>query len=261
MLEVARYEGERRLVVAGAITAAACFYGAMFVALTPSFTNVDLDAILESYPDQLVVGFGIESLNSLAGLLSVELYQFGWVLVLGLYLAYTTASLVAGGIESGRLDTLLAAPVSRARVVAETFASILVPILAVNAVTPVVIYVGGRLIDDPVNTQNLIALHILAVPYLLCCAAVGLAFSVFLPNERLAQRGAVGVLVMAFLVRTLLTGTDYAVVERLTPMHYFDPSAILLDGVYDLGGAAVLLVVTTVLVVASQLRFRRMDIT
>ena len=69
MLEVARYEGERRLVVAGAITAAACFYAAMFVALTPSFTNVDLDAILEAYPDQLVVGFGMESLNSLAGLL------------------------------------------------------------------------------------------------------------------------------------------------------------------------------------------------
>ena len=103
-------------------------------------------------------------------------------------------------------------------------------------------------------------MHALAVPYLLCCAAVGLAFSVFLPEERLAQRGAVGVLVVAFLARTLLTGTDYAVVERLTPMHYFDPSAILLDGTYDLGGAVVLLAATLVLVVASQRRFRRMDI-
>jgi len=260
MFEVARYEGERRLVLGVTIAAAAGFYGAMFVAMAPSLLNIDITSLLSAYPEQLTTSFGLEEMDSLAGILAVQLYQLGWLLVLGLYLAYNAASMIAGDVESGRMDTLLAAPVSRGTILTEEFFSLLVPILAVNAITPMVIYVAAGVINEPISTTNLVALHTLAVPYLLFCAAVGLAFSVFLGNESLAQRGAIGVLIVAFLVETVFVGTDFEDLGVFTPMNYFDPTEILAEGSYDIAGAGVLLAAALVLVLVSQLRFREMDI-
>ncbi len=260
MFEVARYESERKLVLGTTIAVAASFYGAMFVALSPAYSDFDLEAVFSDFPPQFTEGFGLEAFNTLPGLLAVELYQFGWILVLGLYLAYTAAGLVAGDIETGRMDTLLSAPIARTRLVGEEFLSMLVPILAVNAVTPVVLYVGSVLIDEPLDVVDLVALHALAVPYLLCCAAVGFALSVFLANESLAQNASVGVLVVAFLIETVFIGTDLEFLGVLTPMNYFDPTAILVNSTYDLAGAGILLAATVVLVLAGQWRFGRMDI-
>ncbi|PSQ48125.1 ABC transporter permease [Halobacteriales archaeon SW_12_67_38] len=214
MFEVARYEGERRLVLAATIAVAASFYGAMVVALSPSFTDFDLEAILSNLPQQFTEGLGVTALDTLPGLLAVELFQVGWVLVLGLYLAYSAASIVAGDVETGRMDTLLAAPVSRSKLVVEE----------------------------------------------LCCAAVGFAASVFLREESRAQIASIGVLVVAFLVETLLIGTDYEVLGAIAPMNYFDPTEILVEGNYDVEGGIILLAAAAVLVVASQWRFTRMDI-
>jgi ABC-2 type transport system permease protein len=260
MFEVARYEGERKLVLGATIAIAASFYGAMFVALSPAYSNFDLEAIFSDFPQQFTEGFGLAAFNTLPGLLAVELYQFGWILVLGLYLAYTAAGLVAGDIETGRMDTLLSAPISRTRLVGEEFLSMLVPILAVNAITPIVLYIGSVLIDEPLDVTNLVALHALAVPYLLCCAAVGFALSVFLANESLAQNASVGVLVVAFLIETVFIGTDLEFLGVLTPMNYFDPTEILVNANYDFAGAGILLAAAVVLVLAGQWRFGRMDI-
>lgn len=260
MLEVARYEGERRLALGAAIAVAASFYGVMFVALAPSFTDFDLKAIFANFPAQLTEGFGIEAIGTLPGLLAVELFQVGWVLVLGLYLAYSAASMVADDVEMGRIDTVLAAPVSRTRLVGEEFLSLLVPILAVNAVTPIVLYAGSVLTDDPLDPVKLFVLHALAVPCLLCCAAVGFAFSVFLARETLAQTASIGTLVVAFLIETMLVGTDYEALGIIAPMAYFGANEILLDGTYDVAGAGILLAATVALVAVSQLKFVRMDI-
>jgi ABC-2 type transport system permease protein len=260
MFEVARYEGERRLVLGATIAVAASFYGAMFVALAPSFTDFDLEAILANLPQQFTEGFGVTAIDTLPGLLAVELYQVGWVLVLGLYLAYGAASMVAGDVESGRMDTLLAVPVSRRKLLLEEFSSLLVPIVLVDAITPIVLYAGSVLISKPLAITNLLALHALAIPYLLCCGAVGFACSVFLRSESLAGNAAIGALVVTFLLETLLVGTDYEALGVLAPMNYFDPTAILVEGNYDLAGGVILLAATGVLVLASEWRFTRMDI-
>ena len=260
MFEVARYESERRVMLGATIAAAASFYGAMFVGISPAYADFDVEAIFSNFPPQFTEGLGIEAFNTLPGLIAVELYQVGWLLVLGIYLAYNAASMVAGDIDSGRMDTLLSAPVSRRRLLGEEFLSLLVPILAVNAVTPVVLYAGSVVINDPLAVESLLALHALAVPYLLCCAAIGFALSVFLRDVSLAQNASIGVLVVAFLVETLLIGTDFEVLGVLTPMNYFDPTDVLVSGTYDVAGAAILLAAAVVLVLASQWRFGRMDI-
>ena len=261
MFEIARYESERRLPAAAAIAVGLSLFAALFLALAPSvLSTVDLDAYAEALPPAMRAAFGVEALGTLEGFLATELYQFGWVLLLGLYFAYAAGGTVAGDVERGRMDLLLSTPVSRARVVGEKFLSLLVPVVLINAVVAAVVYVGASAVADPLALSDVIAVHALSVPYLLCCVGVGLLLSVAVDRESLAQRGALGAVFGLFMLDTVTVNTDYAWLGALSPTRYYDPTAILVDGTHDLTGAAVLLVAAAALAAASALWFRRRDV-
>lgn len=261
MLAFARYEGRRRVRGAVAMTVGLALLAVMVIWLYPSFAEaVDLDRIVEAYPQPVLSAFGIETMSTLGGFLAVELYNFAWVILLGLYFAYAAASLVADDVERGRMDVLLSLPVSRSRLVAEKYLSLLVPVLVVNVVVPVVVYVGGHLIDEPIPAADVVAVHALSVPYLLACAAIGLLASVAFDRAAVAERVALGVVFAMFLFESVLADTDFESLGAVTPMRYYDPTAVLVDGQYDLAGGALLLAAAAVLVVVSQQWFARKDV-
>jgi ABC-2 type transport system permease protein len=140
------------------------------------------------------------------------------------------------------------------------YLSLLVPIVGLNVIIPLVLYAGSVLIDDPIALADLAALHALSIPYLLCWAAVGLLLGVVIGRGRTAGRAALGVVIAAWLLESFVTATDFEWLGNISPMRYFDPSGILVDGVYDPVGAVLLLAVAIMLVIVSQLRFSQMDI-
>jgi len=245
------------LVLAAGLSAFSALYAAFFPSVTE---GIDLDQYAETLPPVFVEAFGLRSLGTIEGFLATELYQFAWVILLGLYLAYSAASVVASDVESGRMDLLLALPVSRARIVGELFLALAPGIVVINAVVAAVTWLATGVIGHQVAALDLVAVHALSLPYLFACAGIGLAFSVAADRESVAQRGAAGTVFSLFLVESLLAGTDYAWVGAVAPMRYFDPTAILVDGTYDAAGAAVLAGATLALVAASQLYFRRKDV-
>ncbi|QLG29689.1 ABC transporter permease subunit (plasmid) [Halorarum halophilum] len=261
MFELARYEGRHRIRGALALTVGLSALVALYVAMFPSVSSsVDLDEYMRAFPPALREAFGIATLSTIEGFLAAELYAFGWVLLLGLYFAYAAAGLVADDVERGRMDLLLSLPVTRSRLVTEKFLSLLVPMAVLNVAVPVVVYVATALIDDPIAVADLLAVHALSVPYLLATASVGLLASVAFDRVSIAQRAALAALFGLFLVNSVASGTDYAWLGALAPMRYYDPTAVLVEGTYDLGGAALLLVAALVLVGASELWFARRDI-
>ncbi|AEH36876.1 ABC transporter permease subunit [Halopiger xanaduensis] len=263
MLELARYDGRHRLTGSLYLSVAMSLLAVVVIWIYPSFSGSfeDVDEeFLQAYPEGVIQMFDIRTMAVLEGFLAFELYIFGWTIMLGLYLAYLAAGTIAGDVEHGRMDILLSMPVSRARTVAEKFASLAVPIVVVNAVVPVVVYVAAALVDESVSAADLLALHAFAVPYLFACAGIGLVASVVVDRTSVAQRLALGVTFGLFMLESLLAGTDYEAVGAIAPMRYFDPNAILLESSYDLVDAGVLVAMTLVLLAASQWWFRRRDI-
>jgi ABC-2 type transport system permease protein len=212
-------------------------------------------------PPALRAAFGIQALGSIEGFLAAELYSFGIVLLMGLYLAYSAASVIADDVEDERMDMLLALPVTRSKVLLEKFSALLVPIAVVNIVLPVVVYGGVLAIGESLSVADLLMAHALSVPYLLATASVGLLASVWFDRTGLAQRAAMGVVFGLFLVDSVVTDTDFAALGALSPTRYYDPAAILVRSEYDLLGAALLLGGAAVLVAASRAYFQRKDIT
>lgn len=261
MFEFTRYDGRKRLRGSLYLSIGMAALAAFAVWAFPSYSEaMDMDQLLDAFPETMIRAFNIQSMSSLEGFLAVELYMFGWVILLGLYVAYSAASIVAGDVERGRLDTLLAMPISRPRLALERFAALAVPILAVNVVTSLVVIGTARAIDVSIAAGDVVALHLLSVPYLFACAAIGLLASVLFDRASVAERVALGVTFGLYLLESLLAETSLEWIGMLAPMRYFDPNAVLLDGTYDLGNVAVLLVMGGVLVLASQVWFVRRDI-
>lgn len=261
MFEFLRYEGRKRRRGSVYLTLSMSALAVFAIWAFQSFAEVEnIDELVEAYPEPLVKAFDIRTLATIEGFLSVELYVFGWVILLGLYLAYSAAGVIADDVDRGRMDTLLAMPVSRERIVGEKFAALAVPILLINAVTPVVVLVSTAAIGESIAVADVVVLHLFAIPYLSACAGIGLVASVVFDRASIAQRVALGVTFGLYLVESLVPGTSLEPVGALAPMRYFDPSAILLDGSYDVVGAGILVGMTLFFLVASQAWFRRVDL-
>lgn len=263
MFEITRYEGRRRVRGAGVLTALVALYALLIVFLFPSIaeSGADFEAYIESLPPAVQEGFvGSASLTTVEGFLSTEMYQFLWLILLGLYAAYSAGGLIAGAIESGHLDMVLATPITRSRLLVETYLSLLVPILLVNLVTPFVVYGGLLAIDESIDVVRLFGVHLLSVPYLLACAGLGLVLSVLTSRGDVAQRGGIGVVFGLFLLDTVSTDTEVDWLGTLSPTRYYSPVDILGQGTYDLAGALILLSATVGLLLVSVTVFERRDI-
>lgn len=263
MFELTRYDGRHRLRGSVYLSIALSLLAVVVVWIYPSFSGSfeDVDEeFLRAYPEGVIQLFDIRTMASLEGFLAFELYIFGWTILLGLYLAYLGAGTIAADVEHGRMDILLSMPISRARVVGEKFASLAVPIVVVNVITPIVVYVTAVAVDEPIAIGDVAAVHALSIPYLFACAGIGLVASVVAARASIAQRIALGVVFGLFMLESLLAGTEYESIGAVAPMRYFDPNAILLDGQYDLVGAGVLLATTVGLVLLSQIWFGRKDL-
>jgi ABC-2 type transport system permease protein len=263
MLDLARYEGRHRVrgtvVTTVALGAFALFYVVLFPTFAESFGS-ELDTLLEAYPDAILKAFGVQSLTTIEGFLASELYTFAWMLLVGLYFAYSAASLIAADVERERMDMLLSLPVSRARVVVEKFASLAVPLAGLSVVIPAVVIAGSAGVGYPVDAVDVATLHLLSIPYLLVCAGIGLVASVAFDRASVAQRVSLGLLAGLFFAESLLTDTDYEVAGVVSPSRYLDPNAVLIDGEYAVVDGLVLLVAAGALVAVAVLWFRRKDI-
>jgi ABC-2 type transport system permease protein len=261
MLELARYQARRHLKGAVYLAVGLSLLGTMYVATFPSVSSgIDLDQFIEQMPEIFRELFNISTMNTVEGFLAAELYSIGWILLFGMYIAYGGATLIAEDVERGRMDLLLSLPVSRTRVVVEKFAALLVPVGLANLLVPVVVFAGTALVGYPVDPASLAAVHLLSVPYLLACAAVGLLLSVLVSRASVAQRGALVAVFALFLIESLTIVAGYDWLGAVAPMRYYDPTAILVDGSYDLLGSAVLLAGATLLLAASASYFRYRDV-
>lgn len=261
MFETARYESSRRVRGTAAIAIGLSALTAFFVWYFSALDTANLDQMLESLPPSMLEAFGIETIATIEGFLAAEVYSFLWVLGLGLYFAYTAGGLIAGDIERDRMDLLLSFPISRFRLLVEKFGSLLLPMLAFNVIVALVVYLSSAAIGETIDPSRLVMVHVLSVPYLLACAGIGTVCTVLADRADVAKRIAVAVVFALFLLESVTSGAEgYEWIQNLSPTHYYDPAAVLIDGTYDLLSAGVLLTVFAVLLIASGLLFRRRDI-
>ncbi|GAB7093509.1 hypothetical protein JCM30237_06610 [Halolamina litorea] len=261
MLDTARYEAERRLTGSFVLAVGLAAFAGMMTLIAPGVIGeVDLEALAEQLPPGMVAAFDLRVMGTMAGFIALELYEFLWLVGLGAYIAYIGGGTIAGDVATGRMDTLLSAPISRERLLVEKYLALLTPILLANVAVFLTVFAASRVVNEPIAAADLLAVHALSIPYFLCCGAFGALASVMTAERAVAEGIAAGGVVGAFLLETIGAGANVDWLGTLSPMRYYDPLAVLTASEYDVAGAGILLAAAAVMLVAAAVVFREVDI-
>lgn len=265
MFELTRFEARRHVRQALAVSAGMFGLVVLVVFIFPSFSQAgeDYQEIIAEMPDALQATFGGGDVpfTTLEGFLVFEVYQMVWMMLVGAYLAYAAATLLAGDYEQGNLDILLMTPAPRRQLVAAKFLSMVPDVVLVSLGTFCGVVVGTLAIDESIDLFWLATLHLLSVPYLLVCVAFGLAVSVlFVEKARRAQIVSFAGVAVLYVLEALVQETSYEWVSALMFSHYLSPADVLIRQETDLLGAGVLFGATVLLLVATALAFERTDV-
>ncbi|MFB6081629.1 MAG: ABC transporter permease [Halanaeroarchaeum sp.] len=262
MTEVLKYEGRRLVTGAMALTVMLGLFVVLILSIYPSIadTGQAIEELFENLPEQFTASFPVEAYTTVEGFLATEFYQFMWLLLAGLYVIYVAGGIVANDVETGRIDLVLATPISRRRLVVEKYLALAVPILMLNVVLPLFVYAGLLSIGEHVDMANVVLLHLFSIPYLAFAGALGLLLSVLVDRADIAQRGGLALMFVLFVLHSVTTDTEFEWLGTISPSRYYDPSAILIDGELDVGGALVLVGAAAALVLVAAEIFRESDV-
>ena len=117
---------------------------AFIVAIFPSVED-SISKAVEGYPQGLKEAFGIGQLSNVEQYLQAEMLSLIVPLAMGYLAVRAIASGLTGAAESGRLDVLLSAPVSRSRLVTAGFLATAAELAAVLLVTALLTGLGSVL--------------------------------------------------------------------------------------------------------------------
>lgn len=233
---------------------------AMYLSMFPGLKD-DMEGVAELFPEWMFEAFGLDALHTIEGFIAAEIYSFFWAILVAIYFAHLGAGMIAADVRTRKMDLTLSNPISRESVLLQKVASLWVPLVVLNVGVVVILAVGSTLIDEPIDPVALSMVHLLSVPYLLVCAAIGVLLSVVLDHERSAKAAAIGLVFLLWLVDAVSRlNPDFEWIGLLTPSRYFDETRILVHEEYALLDAGVLVVAFLVLLGLATVLFIRRDI-
>lgn len=119
-------------------------FSAMIVFVWPSIED-STRSLMRNYPEGLKEAFGLTELDSVESYFAVEMLSFIIPLAVAFLAVRTVARSISGAEESRWLDTLLATPLTRERLVVGTLLVTAVVVAAVLAVTLALTMIAGVL--------------------------------------------------------------------------------------------------------------------
>lgn len=255
-----RLESTRRIRSAVALLAVLLVFSILYISIFPNFKE-DAEELADAFPDFFFDMFAIEALHTIEGFIAAELYSFFWTTIVGVYFAYIGATMVAVEIHDRRMDLTLSLPINRESVIIQKLLSLWAPLVFLNGGLYLMLVVGTNLIDEAIDPVALAMVHLLSIPYLLVCTAIGLVLSVVLDHPRSSKAAAIAIVLVLWLVDAVSRMTaEYEWIGAVAPSRYYEHSAILVREEYSLLDAGILTGTFLVLVALAVVLFIRRDI-
>jgi ABC-2 type transport system permease protein len=222
--------------------------------------QADFMQMIESYPPEFLAFFGGDAAALATPQGYLGMYGFALLpIILGIFAVLVGSGLLAGDEESGRLDLIVAHPVSRAGIFwgrAAAFVVASLGILFLGWLGFVVLLPGSSLV---VSWGQLGLAFLPVLAQILIFGSLALLLSLLLPSRRLAATGAGLVLVISYFVSSMSSlHQGLASLAQLLPYEYFQGGEAI-QGL-DLAAFLGLLATSAGLALVAWWRFERRDI-
>ncbi len=221
-----------------------------------------MEQLLSSFPPELMAFFGDFSASSIVtpeGYLGLQYFDFMASLILGVFAVLIGSGLLASDEESGRLDLILAYPISRARLFAGRLLAFVIATLAILVLSWLGIVVPMSQTSMGLSWGEVALPFVSLLAVLLFFGALALLLSLLLPSRRIAAMLASFVLIASyFLVSLARISDDLATAVKFSPLYYYQSSKAI-DGL-NAGWFVGLLAVAALFTALAAWRFERRDI-
>ncbi|HEX6153028.1 MAG TPA: ABC transporter permease subunit [Solirubrobacterales bacterium] len=172
---------------------------AFVVAIFPSVED-SIGQAVSDYPPALKEAFGIGELANVEQYLQAEMLSLIVPLALGYLAVRAVASGLAGAAESGRLDVLLSAPVSRTRLCAAGFIATAIELAAVLAITAALTGIGSLISGAGLDAGPTAAGFANVWPLALLFAGLGIVACAWSLRTSIVTGAVAGVLVGMYVI-------------------------------------------------------------
>lgn len=261
-LKIARDRWRSTAVFSGALMA----YVLLLCAIFPSFQKMTgvQEFFQKNYPETIGKFFGVSKIDisSFNNFMVVELLGVMWVVITVAYVISFAKSVVAGELEEGTLEFLLAQPIERWKVLVTEGAVLAGGIVVLVLSTVLGVFVFGSTFGISISYSGFLSFLPLGCALLLAIAGYSLLFSALFRESRRALMASAG-LTLAFYL--LHFGGNYSrVVERIDFVgifKYYIPLSTLESGTVPVRDILVLLAFAAAGFVGALLIFRKKDIT
>lgn len=218
------------------------------------------DELLEHYPKELIAFFGdFDSFVTPSGYLGIELFSY-MPLILGVFAVLVGSGLLAADEESGRLDLIMAHPVSRRAFYWGRLWAFTAALLAILFIAYLGLALPARWTElKVVNFVEMAQPFLSLLGVLMLFGSMALLFSLLLPSRRMAAM-TVGILLVGnfFLIGLANINTDLEPAAKASPMYYYQGGDAI-DGL-NVTWVVGLLAFAALFAILAWWRFERRDI-
>ena len=241
------------------------FLAFLMVLFYPAFSNDNgLDKLMASLPTELkslkgLIG-NLEDLKNLPGYLGGQLFDIRIPMFISVSSIILAVGLTVSEEEKGYVQTLLALPAGRIKVLIAKFLSIVLINLAIILTMVVGIYLGLAFINESINW--IVLTKLCSMTLLLCICMTTIVFGIGLATGRRGITMGLGVIIAAgsFIVTTFAKSVEWLQpYEKISLFHYF-PASEVAKGNISLINIIVLSGITLIALIIGLIFFRRRDI-
>jgi len=235
-------------------------YGYLMVALFDSIAGIEgFEQLMASYPEEIMGFFGdLMAITTPKGY--IDIYYFGYMTVIvGIFAVSAGASLLVKDEEEGRLDLLMAYPVSRSGIFWGRLLGFVATIVSILLVGWLSWWIPSGNSGMDLTAIELLRPFLPLLVQLLLFGFFALLLSMILPSARMAGALSAGLLVANYLLIGLSNiNEDLKPIMDYTPLKYYQGGSAI-DGI-NWEWMAGLLGVAVLFVLLAWWRFQRRDI-
>jgi ABC-2 type transport system permease protein len=238
----------------------------MYVAFYPSIAKESetLKEAFKAYPQELFQAFNIEIetfISSFEGFIAAEHFSIIWPIVLAiLIISYASAS-IAGEIDKGTIDLLLAQPISRLKIFLAKYFSGLFLITTFILLSNFSVVPFALLHNVDLRIQNYLTISVLGFFFALAILGICILVSSFSSSRGRPAAVTGGVLIVMYALNIFSTFQESVeFLKYASFFHYFDYKTAVVDNQINLLNLLVLSTVGVVTAVIAAIIFIKRDI-
>lgn len=239
----------------------------MYVAMFPLFADkqAEFEQMLKAYPEQIFKALGMEkaafTMANLQSFLATEYFSMIWpIMVIILVVAFGGAQ-IAGEIEKGTIEIMLAQPISRLKIFLGKYLAGMANIVVFSAVSIFAVIPLAALHDIDYKMENFWIMAILGFLFALAIFSLSMLSTSMFSEKGKSNFTVGGIIILMYVINVISTFKESLKDLRyLSFFYYYNFSAAMLEHKIDSLAIWVFLGVSVVATILGAIWFMRRDV-